>query len=272
MPLETASYISQLNAGDPAEGDSAGQGADHLRLIKSCLLATFANFTAAALQSTQAEIDSAVSQITNGALEARLTSNGSVPVGAIHSFPADPGGALCARGGTATGSEQFILLDGSTYASSKFPALAASPHVTVSGSNFTVPNLMDTGRFLRASTTSVAPGTAQSNQNAAHTHGVTDNGHTHGVTDPGHVHGVTDPGHQHDSIGSVAGGGGFTGGQSVGNGSPANPTTTNPTGISIVGAATGVSVQSHTTGISVNSAGGPEARPEAFAVFMTIKT
>jgi hypothetical protein len=270
MPLETATYLSQLNAGDPAEGDDAGQGADHLRLIKSCLLATFPNWTAAALQSTQAAIDAVVS-----ALYSR-TGFGAVPVGSLHSFPADPGTTVAARGGTATGTEQYILLDGSTYASSKFPALAASPHVTVSGSNFTVPNLMDTGRFLRASTSSVTPGTKQSNQNAAHTHDVTDNGHTHGVTDHGHAHGVNDPGHAHSVTPSLS--------QFVFNASPGSidsvagyiggPGSTNPavTSISIATAGTGVSVNSGTTGVSINSQGGTEARPEAFTVFMVMKT
>ena len=60
MALETATYLNGLVSSNPAGADSPAQGDDHLRLIKSTLLATFPNFTAAALAATQAQIDAAV--------------------------------------------------------------------------------------------------------------------------------------------------------------------------------------------------------------------
>jgi microcystin-dependent protein len=67
MPLETATYISQLNASNPAHTDSLNAADAHDRLIKSAVKNTFPNFTAAPLTSTQAQIDAAVATDTNGA-------------------------------------------------------------------------------------------------------------------------------------------------------------------------------------------------------------
>lgn len=103
-----------------------------------------------------------------------------------------------------------LLCDGSAYKRTRFPdlflkigttwGLGAGGDVTTFG----VPNLMDTGRFLRSSGPA-AVGTYQANQNLAHTHtgqatGTTDNtltDHTHTVSgttgndSPDHTHSVT---------------------------------------------------------------------------------
>lgn len=47
MGLETGTYISALNASNPVTGDNKTEGDDHIRLIKSTLLATFPNVTGA---------------------------------------------------------------------------------------------------------------------------------------------------------------------------------------------------------------------------------
>lgn len=67
MPLETATYIADLNSSNPAATDSPAQADDHLRLIKGALKAQFPNFTAAAVASTNAAIDAAVTATANGA-------------------------------------------------------------------------------------------------------------------------------------------------------------------------------------------------------------
>lgn len=64
MGLETATYISQLVDTNPVHTDGLNQTDAHLKLIKATLLDTFPNFTAAALNSTQAQIDSAVGLVT----------------------------------------------------------------------------------------------------------------------------------------------------------------------------------------------------------------
>lgn len=47
MTVETATYISDLNASNPGATDLKAEGDDHLRLIKSTVKATFPNVTAA---------------------------------------------------------------------------------------------------------------------------------------------------------------------------------------------------------------------------------
>ena len=172
MPLETATTINQLVTSNPADTDSEGQGGAHLRLIKSTLQATFPNVTGA-VTTTHTALN--LLTLSNGALR----FNGAVPVGSMHAFPADPGSTLVARGGTAAGTEQYIECDGSTYLVSKFPDLAASGLVTVVSSNFTVPLLTDTGRFLRSRIPgTTAAGVSQANQNLSHTHTVSASGTT----------------------------------------------------------------------------------------------
>lgn len=45
MTIETATDVTQLNASYPAVGDPIGQGDDHIRLVKSTILYTFAGAT-----------------------------------------------------------------------------------------------------------------------------------------------------------------------------------------------------------------------------------
>lgn len=47
MGLEAATYISDLNASNPASGDAIKEGDDHIRLIKSAVKTTFPNVTGA---------------------------------------------------------------------------------------------------------------------------------------------------------------------------------------------------------------------------------
>lgn len=74
MPVESATYISQLDVTKPAGSDAKAEGDDQLRLLKSTVKATFPNFTAAPLNATQAQIDKLVTA---------LAVNASAPAGAI---------------------------------------------------------------------------------------------------------------------------------------------------------------------------------------------
>ena len=49
MTVESASYISQLAATNPASGDPKSEGDDHVRLIKTVLKTQFPNFGTAAM-------------------------------------------------------------------------------------------------------------------------------------------------------------------------------------------------------------------------------
>jgi hypothetical protein len=68
MPLETGTYISDLVATNPTATDAVSVGDDHIRLVKSTIKATFPNFTAVALASTQAQLDAAAVAIGSGAI------------------------------------------------------------------------------------------------------------------------------------------------------------------------------------------------------------
>lgn len=58
MSLETASFISQLNAANPVGAvDDYSTTDDHLRMIKAVLQGQFPNFTAAAVTATVAELN-----------------------------------------------------------------------------------------------------------------------------------------------------------------------------------------------------------------------
>jgi microcystin-dependent protein len=73
LPLEIASFISDLVLSNPAHTDGLSQADSHMRLIKATVKATFPNFTAVALASTQAQLDAAA----------------AVAAGtAVHTFPA----------------------------------------------------------------------------------------------------------------------------------------------------------------------------------------
>lgn len=88
MPLETATYIHDLVASNPAATDGLSQGDDHLRLIKSVLQANFPNFNSAALNSSNSALDAAVNVLT-GASGATAFPAGTVGAPSI-AFTGDP--------------------------------------------------------------------------------------------------------------------------------------------------------------------------------------
>jgi len=157
MPLETATYISQLTSTNPAHSDGLNQADAHLRLIKSVLQAQFPNFTAAVLNSTQAQLDAAVAAVVT-------RPNATVPAGTIMDF----------AGTTAPAG--WLACDGTSLLRSDFTDLFAAIGTTwgaVDGTHFSLPNFFSRYRRHRDnSTLSGAVGTMQSPCNLAHTHPV----------------------------------------------------------------------------------------------------
>lgn len=202
MPLETATYISDLVSTNPVATDGLNQADDHLRLIKSVLLTTFPD--------------------VEGAVSASHTdiSNGYVPVGGIILWSGSVASipthwALCnGANGTPDLRDRFVVGAGSTYAvdatggSLTTTTDGAHTHGGVTGSDgahthsgatgghaITVDELpkSDTDTLtILGTTVAVASGSDTATE---HTHTISSDGvHTHTITSGGdHTHTATPP-------------------------------------------------------------------------------
>jgi microcystin-dependent protein len=103
MPLETATYVSQLNNSNPTSTDTVSQADDHLRLIKTALKNTFPNLDQP-VTATPAQL--------NSPLPSGFIGLWSGSVAAIPS-----GWALCdGTAGTPNLRNRFVMGAGDTYA------------------------------------------------------------------------------------------------------------------------------------------------------------
>jgi hypothetical protein len=296
MPLETATTIDQLVPANPAHSDGLNQTDAHLRLLKATVQASFPNLVGAAAHVTSSGVTKLpdgtsaapsiafAAEATTGLYRAsaghlgiagRLTGNGAVPVGSMHSFPIDPGASTVARGGTATGTEQFVECDGATYLNTKFPDLAA--FLGQGGTSFTVPGLTDTGRFIRSRTSTLTVGTKQANSVIAHNHtvgGVTvaaAGAHTHTFTSNVVILGTLTATNA-TFVTSATGASVVAGSGSVSFVSTGNPQITIP---NFQASGTTDSSGSHThtlSGATDNNGTATETRPESFVAVVTLKT
>lgn len=89
MPLETGTYISDLDASWPLSGDPTNRGDDHLRTIKAFILNTFPNITGA-VTVTHTEINSLLN----------ITGNVQAQIDALVASVAALTGVLSAEVGT----------------------------------------------------------------------------------------------------------------------------------------------------------------------------
>jgi microcystin-dependent protein len=157
---------------------------------------------------------------------------------------------------------------------------------SVDSLHFTLPLLTDTGRFLRSSSGTLAVGTSQSNQFAAHTHTLTgaptagtlgtdsQGAHTHTATDSGHGHaGSTVP-----SQGTTQTGAGGQPGLGGNNTGVVNGTISIATGAAnITVASAGAHIHNITgapgigTLANASAGSGTETRPEALVVVIAIR-
>ena len=73
MPVESASFISQLNPSYPTGAETKAEGDNHIRMFKAAVQGTFNNLGAAAVTKTAAELNS----VTDRALRAGDTYTGT---------------------------------------------------------------------------------------------------------------------------------------------------------------------------------------------------
>ena len=149
MPLETATYISDLDSANPAATDQIRQADDHLRLIKQVLKNTFPNL--------------------NGAMTASdedLNALFEYPIGIISIW----------YGSSATVPTGWALCDGGTYSR------------TDGGGSITTPDLRDRvvvgagTTYTQGSTQGATTASATSTGSGGHTHTVDGGSHTHSAT------------------------------------------------------------------------------------------
>jgi hypothetical protein len=162
MPLETASFISDLVPANPVHTDGLSQADSHLRLLKSTLQATFPHFDAA-LASSPAQIDGAVAA--------------AVP----------QGGIIMWSGTVAAIPTGWHLCDGSTVGTVVCPDLRDKFVIGAGGTR------------APAATGGLAASTVSTAVDGAHAHDVDAQGsHSHGGNTAGHTLTIAEmPPHDH---------------------------------------------------------------------------
>jgi hypothetical protein len=294
VPLETATYVSDLNASAPAHSDGLNQADAHMRLIKAALKSTFAhtgqltnadnqiigsNGTAPKPTYSFASeptlgfyrMSAGVIGITGGKFK------GGVPTGSVSIFVKDP--ASLGRQTTDTGKD-YLELNGATYNRVDYPDLADFYNGVGVGSTFTVDDMVTTGRFPRSRSGTVAARTTQANTVGPHTHpdvtpttAAETQEHTHtfsgttGVDSPDHSHAYSAP-----VINSTTGGGAFG---TVGGGTGASTGGASARHQHAFSGTTSGRSATHNHTVTVSTpanTGTTETRPEAIAFVFAVKT
>ena len=164
MTIETATYISQLDATYPASGDAKSEGDNHLRLIKSAVKATLPNITATPLTPTSADFNTLTGAATTGGVGLNVATQPSTDNSTKSASTAFVSTAVAAAVFAATLPSQsgnggkFIRTDGAT-ASWQYPGLVVVPvsgttQTAVAGNHYVLNNVAATA--LAMPTTLVA--------------------------------------------------------------------------------------------------------------------
>jgi microcystin-dependent protein len=202
------------------------------------------DYNTAQIQRSSSTLETSLQSI-----EASITNVFSVQVGSIFTFA------------MATLPTGYLECNGAAISRTTYSALYAkigTAHGSGDGSTtFNIPDLR--GVFIRgwdhgrAVDSGRGFGTVQANQNASH---------THGVSDPGHAHSVSDPGHAHGGGGANVSANSFQAGTSQGTQFRSSNTAAASSNIGIYAASTNISIQ---------ASGGNESRPVNVALMFAIK-
>lgn len=296
VPLETATYVSDLVASNPAASDPLAGADDHLRLIKATTKATLAH--TGPLTNTDNQLIPAAGTSAKPAYAfaaeptlgfyrsaagvmslagGKMSPTGLREVGETAMFLAEP--ASLGKVTADTGKD-WLELNGATYNVADYPTLAS--RLGVSSGTFTLPDMYTLGRFPRSRTAATAVRTAQANTVGPHTH--PDVTTTTAAENAIHTHtfsGVTgsmnqNAAHNHQSDGWE--GGSLSGGGGVGGAFVSLSRTTSTTNTDHQHAFSGTtSVESatHAHGVTVPTlanTGTTETRPAALSFVFAVKT
>lgn len=159
MPLETATYINQLDTANPLASDPIAAGDDHLRLIKATVKATFPNITGP-VTLTQAQINDGL-QKAGGTMTGALVLSGAPTVDlnpATKKYVDDADALKAVKTTTITAGAG--LTGGGDLSANRSIALATTG-VTAgsygSATNVPVITVNDKGQITSASTAAIVP-------------------------------------------------------------------------------------------------------------------
>lgn len=288
VPLETATYISDLVPSNPASSDPLSGADDHLRLIKGALRATLAH--TGQLTNTDNQLVPAGGngakpayafatepslgffRFNTGVIGYAGTLLGAAPIGSLidHCGPTAPTG-YAACDGTAVSRTTYAAL---------FAVIGTTWGAGDGSTTFNLPDLRDRFRRHKGTAAGVV-GATQADQNKSHTHTVSG---TTGVNNADHTHTFSgntgamsaNATHSHTYSGPALGQGTgtspnyFFSSTGTGTTSTVNTDHTHPFSGTTAGAsATHAHAFSGTT--STGSADGAEARPLSATVLVCIR-
>lgn len=127
MTIETATYISSLNASYPASGDPKSEGDDHIRLVKSTVKATFPNVSGA-VTPTHTELNY-VDGVTS-AIQTQLDAKAALASPALTGTPTAPTATALTNStqiATTAYTDAAVTALGATKANLASPALTGTP-------------------------------------------------------------------------------------------------------------------------------------------------
>ena len=161
MTIETATYISQLDATYPASGDAKSEGDNHLRLIKSAVKATLPNITATPLTPTSADFNTLTGAATTGGVGLNVATQASTDNSTKAASTAFVSTAVAAAVFAATLPSQsgnggkYIFTDGSTAGwyslGGPVTVVSGTTQTAIAGNHYVLTNVAATTVTLPAS-------------------------------------------------------------------------------------------------------------------------
>lgn len=296
MPLETATYVSDLVTANPAGSDPLAKSADHLRLLKAVLKNTLGTLSGPLINASgaiaipgngtsSAPAIGFTSEPTLGlyrvgageiGITGRVVGQGTVPIGALIDYAgtiAPPG--LLACNGQAVSRTTYAEL---------YLAIGTIWGAGDGSTTFNVPNLIDRYRRHAGGSHGGSVGTLQDPDVVPHVHqvyGTTDTentGHTHSFSgNTGSMNQNTTHSHTYTGFSAnypgYGAGSGVGGGGSFGFGTNGTTNTVNLDHLHSFAGTTSGEQQNHAHSMNFNSGstGGSETRPYSASVLTCIR-
>lgn len=153
MPIESASYISDLVTTNPAGSDAKSTADDHLRLIKSAVKATFPNVTGAVTPThTELNYVDGVTSAIQTQLNTLTSDKAPVASPAFTGTPTVPTAAI-ATSSTQAASTEFVqsaIANVNAQTATTVSVVSSTTQTAVAGSHYILTNVAATTVTLPA--------------------------------------------------------------------------------------------------------------------------